>query len=381
VADELAQGHLGIIRHHQRPPGYPAFLLVSRAIGAKPSVISAVFNRASALTAVALVPEPAMIGVTAAYLLLCGYSTIVSYENFLMSESPLPGFLMLAWMLALLAHRAWSRRRFETATALLATQFLLLTTLKPAFKAYCVLELGILGVLCVLPATRLARADRRRAALNAAALLAVMAFTNIVIFADSGEEPMRWNKTVALTQALPAVSAEEQAAWPKRARASYKSYRKLWEHIPADYDGPPPVSSVEGAELYDLIVKEHRSVFLKIDLLKMIRLIRYSSWNENFGKIDMGIGIPRGFGSFGILVTTCLFGALLAFAMGKGSKPGLTALLETGGGAAYAFAVQMFVAVNDVARISLIWLIPMFVFLTQAWWFAWTTFRMRFATR
>jgi hypothetical protein len=381
VADELARGHLGIIRHHQRPPGYPAILLAAQAIGVKPSVLSVLFNRLSALLAIALVPELAMVGVAAGYLLLCGYSTIVSYENFLMSESPLPGFLMLAWMLALLAHRSWKRRRFEAATALLAAQFLLLTSLKPAFKAYCILELGILGLLCWRREPRIARAERPRVALNAVALLAVMVLTNTVVFTDSGEHPMRWNKSVSLTQTLPAATAEEQAAWPERARATYKTYQKLWAHMPADYDGSPPVSAIEGAELFDLLSRNHRSAFLKIAVLKMINLVRFSSWNENFGKIDMRIGIPRGFGSLGILFTTCLFGAALAFAMGKGAKPGLTALLETGLGAAYAFAVQLFVAVNDVARISLMWLIPAFVFLVQAWWLVWGSEAVRAAAR
>lgn len=372
AADELSAFHLSVIWSYLRPPGYPLLLVAARLLGMKATVLAAVFNRATALAALWLLPELAGVGLAAGFLLLTAFSSILSYENLLMSEAPLPGFLMLAWILGLRAQMLWQRRRFAAAAGLLALQALWLTSLKPAFKGYPVLELAILALLTALGRPRLARRERFAAAGAAVAVLAIMGLANGVLFNASGEEPMRWNKSVALTQVLPRLSDEERAALPRRARASYAAYQKLWRDHGPDYNGIP-VTSEEGAELFDALKWRHGGEFLWLDLRKMANLIRYSSWNENFGKVDLRLGIPRGFGSGGILLATCALGAALAFATRrrKDARPELGTLLETGGGAAYGFAVQLFVAMNDVARISLMWLIPAFVFLVQLWWLAW----------
>jgi hypothetical protein len=374
VAAELAQHHWGVISHHERPPGYPIFLLASNGLGLKPSVAAVVFNRASAILALAILPELAAVTLGAGFLFLCSFSTIVSYENFLMCEAPMPGFLMIAWILAVLAQRLWCNRKFEAAIFLLSLQFIWLTSLKPAFKAYAVLEITILVLISVLNKSFMRKKDRPRAAANLVVLFLVMISVNAALFSKSGDFPMRWNKSVMLTQVLPRLLPEEVNALPSRAQKSYEAYQKLWKNMPKDYNGIP-VTDEEGAELFDRIVKHHYFDFLKLDVIKMVKMIWYSSWNDNYGKIDMRIGIPRGFGSLGILIMTCLFGGLLAFLTRFKQLPDFGVMLELAGGAAYAFTVQMFVASNDVARISIMWLVPAFVLATQVWWLFWARAR------
>ncbi|MBI3555553.1 MAG: hypothetical protein HY074_04755, partial [Deltaproteobacteria bacterium] len=221
IADELAQGNLGVISEYYRPPGYPVLLLASRALNVKPTVAAVVFNRAMAVAAIALVPTPAGIGVVAGYLLLCSYSTVVSYENFVMSESPMPGFLLLAWVLGILAYRALVRRRYEVAVALLGAQYVWLTSLKPAFKGYCVLELCVLGLFCALGLPRLARGGYKRVALNVLVLFAFTALVNGVVFRNSGGVPMVLNKAITLVHVLPFLTPGQVAALPPKVQKTY----------------------------------------------------------------------------------------------------------------------------------------------------------------
>ena len=374
IADELAQGHFGVIWNFYRPPGYPLLIFLSQALGIKSTVAVVVFNRAAAVLAVAVLPGAAGVGIGVGYLLMCSYSTVVSYENFLMSEGPMPGFLLVAWLLGLLAYRAVQKRRYEAATVLLVGQLIWVASLKPAFKAYPVLELGILGMFCAMALPRIARRDVKRVGLNVAALLAFTVLINGVVFRSSGGLPMVQNKAITLVHVLPQLTAGEVALMSPKLQETYGVYHKLLANGPVEMNGVP-VPYEDGAQLFDYLIVPHFPTFLGLYVRKMLSLVYYSSWNQNFGNIDMRIGIPRGFGSLGMLLTTCVVGALLALGLGSKVVPDLAALTQVGGCAAYGFAVQMFVAANDDARISMMWVPAYFVFLVQLWWLGWTRAR------
>lgn len=368
VAKALAAGELSVIHTDNRPPGYPLVLLASQALGVRATVGGLLLNRAGALIALAAMPGPSSVLVVASYLLLASSSMLITYENTVLTESVMPFFLLMAWVLGAHARMLWRRGRLGGWVTLLALQTLLLASLKPAFKLIAVLQiiwvagdwfyrnrklpqLKIVGAWCVL--------------------VLCMLTVNEAVFRGSGKQAGPANKALSVLSSrfLPELTEAELAQLSPQEAADYHAIKAHRNDPQGHLKNTTVVPYERGAQLYERLYPKYFFQYTWASIEKMALFIWYSGWGEDYSALERRVGwLTRGMSALGCLVISILFGAAGAlFLRWQKAAPDSAMLWELAILFSYSFSVQMLVAPVDVGRLSLPWVIPGFMLLCLSW--------------
>ncbi|MEW6058387.1 MAG: hypothetical protein AB1540_17435, partial [Bdellovibrionota bacterium] len=178
VAERLRHFDLSIFWSHNRPPAYPAFLVICEVFGITTSVAAVFLNRAATFLLLFFVPGAAGFVAASAYLWICSSAMLLSYENTVLTESILPFVTVVAGVLGVHALRYWQAKNYKFWALFLSVQFVWLISLKPAYKFFAFFE--------IFAALSLLQFNRKKALPWVGCVLLVMFFGNNVLFQKSG---------------------------------------------------------------------------------------------------------------------------------------------------------------------------------------------------
>lgn len=365
VRDLLRAHQFTLALGHNRPPAYPIFLLIAQALSIAPNVLSVLFNRLVVCAALILWPTTSIVLLSASYLVLMSSATLLSYENVLMTESIMPGFIFVGMMLGLIAQRSLKSSRYWFWICLLIFQTVFLASLKPGFK--------YIGMISATTTCAILLLSERKTFFRRSFpgfILAIVLPTTFasLAFPGSGSTALENNRVLSVRNTpVLQLDAGEYDSWPPQVRATYDAFKKYWENPPQDYNGTV-VPASEGAELHRHIFWRHLPLFLKGDFIRMVKLFRYSSWNNDVGATKHSIGIRSGFGIVGILFGTFVLALALSLLLSSELVAAANSLVfVTGIFFFYNLAIEILVNSTDFDRLSLPWLIPFYSFLIVFW--------------
>ncbi len=366
VAQSLKNGDYSVLKDNGRPPAYPLFLLLSEALHLSPNVLAVAVNTLVALLVLLITPNLTGTAVALSYLILHSSSCLLSYENTLLTESILPFFLFTAYLLGFLAIKQWMQKRYFFWAFLLFFQYLWLISLKPAFKVYFALELLLLFYFVFKNKIFSSFKEKK-------ALLAVFAFFTAVIstslfFQNSGSGALQNNKRIMITLTfLQEPSLDLLWEMPKELLPVYEDVQvcRKQNHL---FSCTREVNIAEAEKLHDYLVFHHPWQFFKTQLNKMFNILYFSTWGEDYGRINKQVGIPRGFGIGGILMITSFLGFIFWFLFHKKEKVNILQLAGLATLTIYNFAIEMFLCPADLGRYSIPWIITLYPLLVLLWW-------------
>lgn len=366
----------GLQWQHNRPPLYPQFLeLHASAFAPKVSLtqLAFLFNSIVGLALLYWAATLTELGMISGYGVLISSSMLLSYQNTVLTESIFPGVLALA---AVLGARARLQPTLARWLLLFSAQTWLLFSLKPAYRLY---PIGIL----ILLATSAVRTKKKAGVPLLLGLFSVL--FAIWFYLPAGHHARMETKTDTLVYELLPVLGQPylKADSPKFTKKEKVIYSKLlqctsklkYDRIAHDICG---VEVEDGAALYDRLFWRNFPELVWSHTKKMFNVIRFSAWGWDQGQLKGRAGIPKGFGTGGILLGTFVLGIALGgawfFLSGSSRKmrdekaPFARALMrEAFLLAGYGWLTVMFGSSTDLGRLSLAWVIPTYCVLTAFW--------------